>query len=97
MLTDKPGIPKYNRERMTEIMFETFGVPAMYVSLQAVLSLYAMGRVTGCVFDCGEGASHIVPIYEGILKHVVFFMKANYVIISLPIPKKFNLGPLFRV
>lgn len=50
---------------MAQIMFETFDVPAMYVSMQAVLSLYATGRSTGCVFDCGEGASHIVPIYEG--------------------------------
>lgn len=28
-------------------MFETFNVPAMYVAIQAVLSLYASGRTTG--------------------------------------------------
>merc|ERR1719506_3052635 len=46
-------------------MFETFNVPAMYVAIQAVLSLYASGRCTGVVMDSGDGVSHTVPIYEG--------------------------------
>ena len=65
LLTEAPLNPRKNREKAAEIFFETFNVPALFVSMQAVLSLYATGRVTGVVLDSGDGVTHAVPIYEG--------------------------------
>ncbi|XP_078094883.1 actin, cytoplasmic 1-like isoform X2 [Mustelus asterias] len=72
LLTEAPLNPLHNRETMTEMMFESFKVPAMYVAVQAVLALYASGRTTGLVMDSGDGVTHTVPIYEGYcLPHAV--------------------------
>jgi len=65
LLTEAPLQPKENREKMAEIMFETFQVKNFYVAIQAVMSLYSAGRTTGLVVDSGDGVSHTVPVYQG--------------------------------
>ena len=54
-----------DREKMTEIFFDTFNVPALYISMTACMALYASGRTTGIVTDSGAGVTNSVPIYEG--------------------------------
>ncbi|XP_063001409.1 uncharacterized protein LOC134411503 isoform X2 [Elgaria multicarinata webbii] len=64
LLTEAPLNPASNREKMTEVMFEHFQVPAMFVGLQALMALYASARTTGLVLDSGDGVTLTVPIYK---------------------------------
>jgi len=65
LITEAPINSKANREKATQIMFETFCVPALYSAVQQVLSLYASGITTGIVIESGDGVTHTVPIYDG--------------------------------
>lgn len=65
LLTEAPRNPRSNRERMCEVMFEKFNVPGLYIAIQAIMSLYSSGKTTGAVLDIGDGATHMVPIYDG--------------------------------
>ena len=47
LLTELPSTPKEDRERMCQIMMETFCSPGMYISVKNVLGLYASGKTTG--------------------------------------------------
>jgi len=65
MLTEPPMNPTRNREKMIEVMFEKYGFDSAYVAIQAVLTLYAQGLLTGVVVDSGDGVTHICPVYQG--------------------------------
>jgi len=65
LLAVPPNNPRGHAERMVQVMFETFNVPAVYVEMGPVLELYASGRTTGLVVSIGDASIHAVPIYEG--------------------------------
>jgi len=65
LLNEALQVPKVQKEKTTQIMFETFGVPAMQISTSAKLSLFADGRITGTVLESGFGVTESVSIYEG--------------------------------
>eukprot|EP00483_Globobulimina_turgida_P002668 UN02673 len=64
-LTETMLTPKANREKMTQIMFEKFDVPALYLAVDSILALYASGRTTGTVLTSGYGITNITSIFEG--------------------------------
>lgn len=65
LITEKPLNQRSHREKLMQIMFETFKVKAFYSGIQAVLALFSLGKTTGVVWDAGEGVSRTVSIYEG--------------------------------
>ncbi|KAG2388214.1 hypothetical protein C9374_001064 [Naegleria lovaniensis] len=65
LMTDAPLTPKTQREKMTEILMEKLEVPAFYLGIQGALGLMASGRLTGVCLDVGDGATNVVPMYDG--------------------------------
>lgn len=65
IITEAPLNPKANREKLTQILFETFNVPAAYILNTAVASLHGYGKTTGLVVESGDGVTHVVPVVNG--------------------------------
>ncbi|KAL3831641.1 hypothetical protein ACJMK2_023369 [Sinanodonta woodiana] len=65
LLLASPVFSNADREKVAQIMFEKFKVPAIYIGNQAVLSLYATGRRSGLVVDSGHENSYVTPVFEG--------------------------------
>jgi actin len=90
LLTEAPRNPRANREKMVQLMFETFEVKNIYVAIQAVMSLYSAGRTTGLVVDAGDGVSHTVPVFEGFsLPHAVEKMEIAGRVLTMYMQKLF--------
>ena len=68
LLTEPALNPTKNREKMGEIMFEKFGFGGVAFEYQALLTLMAEGNTTGAVLDSGDGVSHVIPVYEGMIQ-----------------------------
>ncbi|XP_003802078.2 actin-related protein T2-like, partial [Otolemur garnettii] len=72
LMTEPSLNPREAREKLAEMMFENFNVPAFYLSNHAMVALYASACVTGLVVDSGHGVTCTVPIFEGYaLPHAV--------------------------
>ena len=65
LLTEPPLNLKANREKMAQVMFETFNVPALCIADPAVLAALAAGCSTGVVLCSGDELTTVTPIFEG--------------------------------
>ena len=68
LVTEPPLNPKANREKLIQVLFDTFRVPACYVACTSVLSLRASGCTTGLVLESGDDVTRAVPVYDGYIQ-----------------------------
>ncbi|KAH3761450.1 actin, cytoplasmic 2 [Pelomyxa schiedti] len=65
LITEPLLNPKANREKMTQILFDTFHCPGIYVAVPGLLSLFCSARTTGAAVDTGDSATQTVLVFEG--------------------------------
>jgi len=66
MLTEGPHSTLEDRKRWAELLIDTFRHPSICIANSAPLSLFASGRTTGLVVECGAGVTSTVPVFEGL-------------------------------
>ncbi|GLB40286.1 putative actin family protein [Lyophyllum shimeji] len=62
ILVEHPLLPLYIKDNMARILFENH-VPSVSFASSHLLSLFAVGRITGLVLDCGHLESVALPIF----------------------------------
>ncbi|TFK43153.1 actin family [Crucibulum laeve] len=65
LLTEPTWNTPANRERMAEIMFEEFQVPAFYIANTGVLNAFAAGKGSALVIDVGQAMASVTPVVDG--------------------------------
>jgi actin len=64
LISERSHTPLKERERHTQLVLEGMRVPGMYISNQAILSLYASGKTNGLVVESGYEMTECVPVFE---------------------------------
>ena len=78
LLTEAPLNPRANREKIVELMFEKFNFQGTYISLQAVLSMFALGRTTGLVVVSKNSGSDSPTKTPSPQKNISFYIKFDF-------------------
>nr|CAD7451899.1 unnamed protein product [Timema tahoe] len=65
LMSEAPWNVRSKREKLTELMFEKYNVPAFFLVKNAVLAAFANGRATGIVVDSGATHTSAIPVQDG--------------------------------
>lgn len=65
LISEAPWNIRAKREKITELMFEKYKVPAFFLVKNAMLAAFANGRSTGLVLDSGASHTSAVPVQDG--------------------------------
>ncbi|XP_072330450.1 actin-like protein 6A isoform X1 [Scyliorhinus torazame] len=65
LMSEAPWNTRAKRERLTELMFEHYNIPAFFLCKTAVLTAFANGRSTGLVLDSGATHTTAIPVHDG--------------------------------
>jgi len=65
MMGESTHVSRGNREKLCELLFETYRVPALHLAKSAALSAFACGKTSGMVIDMGASGISVVPVFEG--------------------------------
>ncbi|XP_028821288.1 actin-like protein 6B [Denticeps clupeoides] len=85
LMSEAPWNSRLKREKLTELMFEHYNIPAFFLCKTAVLTAFANGRATGLVLDSGATHTTAIPVHDGyvlqqgkiILKKFYFLLHCN--------------------
>ncbi|KAI1317506.1 hypothetical protein EDD11_008313 [Mortierella claussenii] len=59
---------KEEHERITQIFFENFNVPGLYLAEEPLMTLYGCAAVTGLIIDIGHNSTEITPILDTLIQ-----------------------------
>ncbi|OTF71005.1 Actin-like protein [Euroglyphus maynei] len=65
LFSEAPWNARSKREKLCELMFEKYNIPAFFLVKNAVLAAFANGRATGVVLDSGQNQTSAVPVHDG--------------------------------
>ncbi|KAF4015880.1 hypothetical protein G4228_007236 [Cervus hanglu yarkandensis] len=65
LMSEAPWNTRAKREKLTELMFEQYNIPAFFLCKTAVLTAFANGRSTGLVLDSGATHTTAIPVHDG--------------------------------
>ena len=66
LLTEPRGLSRYGKECMVQMLFEQLNVSGAFFAEEPVLSLYAVGKVSGLVVDVGHAGASVVGVIDGL-------------------------------